>query len=69
MLIELMTFFYLHEVELEDVTMRLFVQSFGGEVPKWFRALAAASITTLVVLHGQFLDRWEVRKDPHQILS
>jgi len=44
-------FFDLHEVEIEDVIMRLFVQRFGGEVQKWFRALPAASITTLPILH------------------
>lgn len=44
-------FFDLHEVEIEDVMMRLFVQSFGGEVWKWFKALLAASIATLPVLH------------------
>ena len=43
-------FFDLHEVELEDVMMRLFVQSFEGEVQKWFRALPIASITTLPIL-------------------
>ena len=32
-------FFDLHEIDEENVTMRLFVQSFGGEVQKWFRAL------------------------------
>lgn len=39
-------FFDLHEIDAENVTMRLFVQTFGGEVRKWFRALPAASITT-----------------------
>jgi len=43
-------FFDLHEVEIEDVMMRLFVQSFEGEVQKWFRALPIASITTLPIL-------------------
>lgn len=58
-------FYYLHEV----VTMRLFVQSFGGEVWKWFRAFPTTSIMTLPVLHSQFLDWWEVKKNPLQILS
>ena len=34
-------FFDLHEVEAENVTTRLFAQSFGGEVRKWFRTLPA----------------------------
>lgn len=57
-------FFDLHEVEIEDVTMSLFVQSFGGEVQKWLRALLAAFITTLPIIHRQFLDEWEVKKNP-----
>lgn len=43
-------FFDLHEINAENVTMRLFVQTFGGEVRKWFRALPATSITTLTNL-------------------
>ena len=62
-------FFYLHEVEAENVTTRLFVQSFGGEVIKWFRALPAGSIRTFQELHTQFLDRWEVKKNQLRILS
>jgi len=62
-------FFDLHEIDVENVAMRLFVQTFGGEVRKWFRALLAASITTLANLQRQFIDRWEVKKNPLQILS
>ena len=62
-------FFDLHEIDAKNVTMRLFVQTFGGEVRKWFRALPAPSITTLPNLQIQFLDRWEVKKNPLQILS
>lgn len=61
------TFFDLYELDEEDVTMRLFVQTFGGEVRKWFRGLAARSIVSLEALQTQFLDRWEIRKDPLQI--
>lgn len=43
-------FFDLHEFDVENVIMRLFVQTFGGEVRKWFRALSAASITILTNL-------------------
>ena len=43
-------FFDLHEVEIEDAMLRLFVQSFGGEVQKWFRALPTSFIPTLPVL-------------------
>ena len=57
-------FFDLHEIDAENVTMRLFVQTFGGEVRKWFRALPPRSIATLTELQRKFLDRWEVKKDP-----
>ena len=62
-------FFDLHEIDSKNVTMRLFVQTFGGEVQKWFRTLLAASITTLKNIQRKFLDRWEVKKNPLQILS
>ena len=61
-------FFDLHEIDEENVTMRLFVQTFGGEVWKWFRALPTGTINSLAVLHRQFLDHWEVKKNPLQIL-
>jgi len=62
-------FFDLHEIHEENVTMRLFVQTFGGEVRKWLRALPTGTINTLVVLQRKFLDHWEVNKNPLQILS
>lgn len=62
-------FFDLHKIDEENVTMRLFVQTFGGEVRKWFRAFAAGTINTLAALQRQFLDHWEVKKNPLQILS
>lgn len=58
-----------YEIDEENVTMRLFVQTFGGEVGKWFRSLAARSIPTLDELQKQFLDHWEVKKYPLQITS
>jgi len=61
------TFFDLYEIDEEDVTMWLFVQTFEGEVRKWFRGLTARNIPTLDDLQKQFLDRWEIRKDPLQI--
>eukprot|EP00253_Pinus_taeda_P004872 PITA_04872 len=61
------TFYDLYEIDDKDVTMRLFVKTFRGEVRKWFRGLGARSIPTLAELHKQFLNRWELRKDPLQI--
>ena len=62
-------FLDLHEIDVENVSMRLFAQTFGGEVRKWFRALQARSINTLQELQTLFLDQWEIKKDPLQITS
>jgi hypothetical protein len=40
-----------------------------GDAKKWFKALPAASIPDLVAFQRSFLDRWEVKKNPLQILS
>jgi len=50
-------FYELHEIDEENVAMRLFVQTFVGDVRKWFRGLATVSINTLVELQRQFLNR------------
>jgi hypothetical protein len=62
-------FFYLQEVDEADVQMRLFAQILTGDVKKWFKALPTASIADIVAFHGTFLNRWEVKKNPLQILS
>ena len=49
--------------------MRIFVQSLTGEVRTCFRALAPNSIDDLLALYREFLNRWEKKKDPLQILS
>jgi hypothetical protein len=59
----------LQEVDEVDVQMRLFAQSLTGDAKKWFKALPAASIPDLVAFQRSFLDRWEVKKNPLQILS
>ena len=68
--VEKMTdFFELHEIDAENVAMRLFVQTFASEVRKWFKGFPAASITTLADLQRQFINQWEVKKNPLQILA
>jgi hypothetical protein len=62
-------YFDLQEVDEADVQMRLFAQSLTGDVKKWFKALPAASVPDLVAFQRSFLDRWEVKKNPLQILS
>ena len=49
-------FYELHEIDAENVAMRLFVQTFAGEVRKWFRGLPATRIATLADLQRQFLN-------------
>jgi hypothetical protein len=62
-------YFDLREVDEADVQMRLFAQSLTGEVKKWYKGLRAASILDLTAFQRIFLDRWEVNKNPLQILS
>jgi len=61
-------YFDLQQVDEADVQMRLFAQSLTGEVKKWFKTLRVASITDIVDFHQSFIDRWEVKKNPLQIL-
>lgn len=62
-------FYELHKIDEENLAMRLFVQTFAGDVRKWFRGLATLSINTLAELQRKFLNRWEVKKNPLQILA
>jgi len=62
-------FYELHEIDEENVAMRLFVHTFAGEVRKWFRGFPVAHIATLVELQRQFLNRREVKNNPLQILA
>ena len=49
--------------------MSLFSQSFFGEVKKWFRALPMRSISSYDEFETHFLDRWEDKNNPSQILT
>ena len=49
--------------------MRLFSERLNGEVRKWFKALPTASLNDITSFHQSFLNRWEVKKNPLQILS
>jgi hypothetical protein len=62
-------YFDLQEVDEEDVQMRTFSQSLTGEVKKWFKVLRPATIVDIATFQWIFLDRWEVKKNPLQILS
>ena len=62
-------YFELHDIDIGDVQMRLFSQTLAGDVRKWFRGLPPNSIDNLDVFYQQFLNRWEKKKNPLQILS
>jgi len=49
--------------------MRFFAQSLGGDVKKWFRVLPVGSIGNLIAFHQDFLARWEIKKNPLQLLN
>ena len=61
-------YFDLQEVDEADVQMRLFAQSLTGDVKKWYKGLCVALVLDLVAFQRIFLDRWEVKKNPLQIL-
>ena len=62
-------YFEIYEIDVDDVRMIIFVQSIIGEVRTWFRTLPANSVVDLPALYRTFLNRWEKKKDPLQILS
>ena len=62
-------FFELHEIDEEDVQMRLFTQTLTGDAKKWFKAFPANHIADLANFQRLFIDRWEKKKNPLQILS
>jgi hypothetical protein len=62
-------YFELQEVDEADVQMRLFAKSLTGDVKKWYKGLRAASVLDLTTFQRSFIDRWEVKKNPLQILS
>ena len=62
-------FFKLHEIDETYVQMRLFAQNLNGDVKKRFKACPANHIEELANFHRLFIDRWERKKNPLQILS
>jgi len=61
--------FDLQEVDEAEVKKRFFSQSLGGDVKKWFRSLPTGSIANLCAFHKTFLARWEIKKNPLQLLN
>jgi len=57
-------YFELHEVNEDDVQMRLFAQTLGGDVKKWFKSLPPNHIADLIAFHQLFINIWERKKNP-----
>jgi hypothetical protein len=62
-------FLDLFEVEDDDVYIRMFALSLGGEVKNWFKKLPAASIKKFHQFMQVFLDRWVVMGNVFLILE
>jgi hypothetical protein len=60
---------FVEEVDHEDAKMRLFSQSFAGEVKKWFKGLVARSIPNFPGFETIFLRKWEDKKNQLQLLT
>ena len=49
--------------------MRLFAQSLSGEANKWFKYFPDGSILNFQAFQNAFLDRWDDKQNPLQLLS
>jgi len=61
-------FFELHEIDEANVHMRHFSQTLTGDVKKWFKAFPTNHIENLENFQRLFIDRWENKRNPLQIL-
>ena len=61
-------YFDRQEIYNETVKLRMFSQSLGGEARKWFKGLTPNSINDLPAFHQLLLNKWEVKRNPLQIL-
>ena len=59
----------LEEVDYADVKMRLFAQSLLGEAKKWFKDFPDGSILNFQAFQNAFLERWDDKQNPLQLLS
>ena len=62
-------YFDRQEIDDETIKLRIFSQSLVGEARNWFKGLTPHSINDLQAFHQLFLNKWEVKKNPLQILS
>ena len=57
------------EIDDDTVKMKIFAQSLGGDVKKWFKSLPPNSIQDLPSLYQTFINKWEIKENPLQILA
>ena len=62
-------FIDLEEVDYDDAKMRVFAQSLSSEAKRWFKDLPTRSILPFESFQNIFLDKWEDKKSPLQVLS
>ena len=62
-------FIDLEEVDYEDVKMRLFAKNLSGEAKKWYKDLPPGSIQNFAAFQTTFLDKWDDKQSPLQVLS
>ena len=62
-------FIDLEEVYDEDVKMWLFAQSLSREAKKWYKDLPPRSICSFTSFQTIFLERWDDKQSPMQVLS
>ena len=62
-------YFEIYDIYVDDIRNGIFVQSLTSEVRTWFRVLRENNINDLEALYTKFLDFWQKKKDPLQILS
>ena len=56
------------EIEEETIKMTIFTQSLEGEAKKWFKRLTPNNINDLPSLYQTFINKWEIKNNPLQIL-
>ena len=62
-------FIDLEEVDGEDVKKWLFAQSLSGETKEWYKDLPPRSIHRFAGFQTIFLERWDEKQSPLQVLS
>ena len=59
----------LEEVDYEDFKMRLFAQSLSGKSKKWYKYFPPRSILSFASFQTLFLEIWDDKQSPLQVLS